>query len=96
MTTPQPQPSAETRAGELACRIQHDKYPEQLGKTLSELTTIITKAEALDWLENNKVDVDYRAEIWDVCHIDHHKMHVVSGKGKTLLEAITAARKESE
>ncbi len=93
--TPQPQPSAETRARELAHKIFHegDSALEELAVLYAERDSFKAKAEALDWLEKGK----------QVCISNGHDLNewIVTYEGEsylgaTLLSAITAARKDSD
>ncbi len=91
--TPQPQPSAETRARELAHKIFHegDSALEELAVLYAERDSFKAKAEALDWLELNQLSVQ--------CRITGDEINWLVGSFKnqpTLLSAITTAQKESD
>jgi hypothetical protein len=71
----------------------HTSVEDALNSVLAERDSYREKAEALDWLENNKVIIDYRTELIRVDYINYKTLHVVSSEGSTLLSAITAAKK---
>jgi hypothetical protein len=70
--------------------------------TLNEVVQAMEKAEALDWLERNKVDVQYHVGDLEVGVPYGYEFHFSDGSGQyskafpscSLLSAINSARKE--